>query len=56
MNKIKNSLWIAGCLVLVGVNIAFFLLFPRLVSGVAIVLSNIITVILTFLAFKPIND
>ena len=56
MKKIKNSLWIAGCLVLVGVNIAFFLLFPRLVSGVAIVLSNIITVILTFLAFKPIND
>jgi hypothetical protein len=40
----------------VGVNVAFFLLFPRLVSGVAIVLSNIITVILTFLAFKPIND
>ena len=56
MNKVKNSLWIAGCLLLVGVNVAFFLLFPRLVSGVAIVLSNIITVILTFLAFKPIND
>ena len=56
MKKIKNSLWIAGCLLLVGVNVAFFLLFPRLVSGVAIVLSNIITVILTFLAFKPIND
>ena len=56
MRKIKNSLWIAGCLLLVGVNVAFFLLFPRLVSGVAIVLSNVITVILTFLAFKPIND
>lgn len=56
MNKVKNSLWIAGCLLLVGVNIAVFLLFPRLVSGVAIVLSNIITVILTFLAFKPVND
>ena len=56
MNKLKNSLWIAGCLVLVGVNIAVFLLFPRLVSGVAIVLSNIITVVLTFLAFKPVND
>lgn len=56
MNKVKNSLWIAGCLLLVGVNVALFLLFPRLVSGVAIVLSNIITVILTFLAFKPVND
>ncbi len=56
MNKVKNSLWIAGCLLLVGVNIAVFLLFPRLVSGVAIVLSNIITVVLTFLAFKPVND
>jgi hypothetical protein len=56
MKKIKNTLWIAGCFLLVGVNVAVFLLFPRLVSGMAIVLSNAITLILTFLAFKPIND
>ena len=56
MHKVKNSLWIAGCFLLIGVNIAFFLLFPRLVSGVAIVLSNVITLLLTFLAFKPLND
>ena len=56
MKKLKNTLWIAGCFLLVGVNVAFFLLFPRLVSGVAIVLSNVITLLLTFLAFKPIND
>ncbi|MBQ9193728.1 MAG: hypothetical protein IJ156_08430 [Bacteroidales bacterium] len=56
MKKAKNTLWIAGCFLLVGVNVAFFLLFPRLVSGIAIVLSNVITLLLTFLAFKPIND
>ena len=56
MKKIKNTLWISGCFLLVGVNIAFFLLFPRLMSGMAIVLSNVITLILTVLAFKPIND
>ena len=56
MKKIKNTLWISGCFLLVGVNIAFFLLFPRLASGIAIVLSNVVTLLLTFLAFKPIND
>ena len=56
MRKFKNTLWIAACLLLVGGNVAFFLLFPRLASGVAIVLSNVITLILAFLAFKPIND
>ena len=56
MKKIKNTLWIAGCFILVAVNVAFFLLFPRLVSGLAIVLSNAVTLILTVLAFKPIND
>lgn len=56
MQKLKNTLWIAGCFLLVGVNVAFFLLFPRIVSGMAIVLSNVITLLLTFLAFKPLND
>ena len=56
MQKLKNFLWIAACLLLVGGNVAFFLLFPRVASGVAIVLSNVITLILAFLAFKPVND
>ena len=53
--KTRNALWISACFLLIGVNIAFFLLFPRLIAGVAIVLSNVITLILTFLAFKPLN-
>ena len=55
-NKIKNSLWIAACFLLIGCNIAFFLLFPRLMSGLAIVLSNVVTLVLTFLAFRPLNN
>ena len=54
--RVKNSLWIAGCFLLVAVNIAFFLFFPRVASTLAIVLSNAITLILTFLAFKPLNS
>jgi len=56
MQKLKNTLWIAGCFLLIGVNVATFLLFPKIASGMAIVLSNVITLLLTFLAFKPLND
>ena len=54
--NLKNSLWIAACFLLIGVNIAFFLLFPHLMSSLSIVLSNVITLVLTFLAFKPLNN
>ena len=54
--SVKNSLWIAGCFLLIGANVCFFLFFPHLLSTVAIVLSNVITLILTFLAFKPLNS
>ena len=53
--RTRNVLWIAACFLLIGVNIACFLLFPHLLSSIAIVLSNVITLILTFLAFKPLN-
>ena len=54
--SVKNSLWIAACFLLIGANVCFFLFFPHLLSSVAIVLSNVITLILTFLAFKPLNS
>ena len=54
--NVRNSLWIAACFLLIGVNVCFFLFFPHLLSSVAIVLSNVITLILTFLAFKPLNS
>ncbi len=54
--NLKNTLWIAGCFLLVGANVCFFLFFPHLLSTLSIVLSNVITLILTFLAFKPLNS
>ena len=54
--NIKNSLWIAGCFLLIAANICFFLFFPHLLSSLAIILSNAITLVLTFLAFKPLNS
>lgn len=51
----KNYLLIAACALLAGVNIAAFLFFPGLLHPVAIVLSNVITMVVTGLAFKPIS-
>ncbi len=44
---------VAVCALLVVLNVGFFVLFPRLVAPLAIVLSNGITVLLTFLSFRP---
>lgn len=54
--NLKNSLWIAGCFLLIAANICFFLFFPHLLSSLSIILSNAITLVLTFLAFKPLNN
>ena len=47
---------IALCMVLVAVNIITFIMFPRLLSPVAIILSNVITMLITALAFRPVNN
>ena len=47
---------IAVCVILVAANIIFFVMFPRLLSPVAIILSNVITMLITALAFRPINN
>ena len=43
------------CILLIAVNIATFLFFPRLAMPLAILLSNAITLILAIIAFRPIN-
>ena len=53
---VKSYIWTAGCILLVGVNIAVFLLIPHLLSAVAIILSNVITLIIALLAYKPVNS
>ena len=47
---------VAGCLLLVAVNIAAFLFFPKVLSPLAVILSNLITLLLTVLSFRPINN
>lgn len=53
--QVKNYILVAVCALLIGLNIAVFIFFPRLMHSVALVLSNIITVILTVLAFRPVS-
>ena len=46
---------IAACLVAIAINVAFFALFPRLLSPLAVILSNAVTLLITALAFRPVN-
>ena len=46
----------AVCAILVAANIGLFLLFPRIVAPIAIVISNIITITLMLFAIQPINN
>ena len=48
-----SQLVLAICILLVAVNIAFFVFFPRLMAPISIVLSNAITLLLTAIAFRP---
>ena len=47
---------LALCLILIAINIIAFISFPRLLSPIAIILSNVITMLITALAFRPINN
>ena len=46
----------AVCAVLIAANVGLFLLFPRIVAPIAIVLSNVITITLMLFAIQPINN
>ena len=47
---------VALCIVLVLVNIFFFIFFARLLSPLAILLSNVITLLITSLSFRPVSS
>lgn len=50
-----SRLILALCALLMALNVAFFIFFPRLMAPVAILLSNVITLLLAALAFRPAN-
>ncbi|MCR5277747.1 MAG: hypothetical protein K6D54_08805 [Bacteroidales bacterium] len=54
--KATGTVWIVACLILIGLNVAFFALTPHLLSGIAVILSNVITLLLAALAVKPLNN
>ncbi len=47
---------IALCVVLVVVNIIMFMLFGRMLAPLAILLSNVVTMLIMVLAFRPVNS
>ena len=46
----------ALCLVLIILNVADFMFFPRIISPLAVVVSNAVTVVLMLFAIQPINN
>ena len=54
--KVTRSYFITiGCVVLIACNVALFIFFPKLMAPLAIILSNVITVLLMLIAVRPIN-
>ena len=55
--KVLTSYLVAAlCFLLVAVNVALFMLFPRIAAPIAIILSNAVTVALMLVAFQPVNN
>ena len=52
---LKSNLIVAACAILIAVNIGVFIFVPKILAPLALILSNVITVILMFLAFQPMN-
>ena len=56
-HKVAGSYFVTAiCIVLIACNVAAFLFFPKMVSALAIILSNVITVLLMLVAVQPINS
>ncbi len=53
---VTSYLLTALCAILVVVNVAAFMFFPRIISPLAVILSNAITVALMLFAIQPINN
>ena len=45
----------SACFLLIACNVAAFIFFPKLMAPLAIILSNVITVLLMLVAIRPIN-
>lgn len=45
----------SACFLLIACNVAAFIFFPKLMAPLAIILSNVVTVLLMLIAIRPIN-
>ena len=55
-SKVASSYLITSvCILLIACNVGAFLFFPKIVASLAIILSNVITVLLMLIATRPIN-
>ena len=52
---VKSNIIVAACAILIAVNIGVFIFVPKILAPLALILSNVITVILMFIAFQPMN-
>lgn len=50
-----SNIAVGVCLLLIALNVGVFIFLPKILSSLALILSNAITVLLMFLAVRPIN-
>ena len=55
-SRLLNYIWLLACIAAVCANIMIFVLMPRILSPLSIILSNLITLVFTALALKPANN
>lgn len=54
-NLMKSYLIVSFCAILIATNVACFIFLPKIIAPLAIILSNVVTVLITLIAFQPIN-
>lgn len=52
----KSYVLVTVCIILIAVNVGCFIFLPKIIAPLAIILSNVFTILITLIAFQPINS
>lgn len=52
---VKSNIIVAFCFILIAANVGVFIFLPKILAPLALVISNVVTVVLMIAAFQPIN-
>lgn len=55
VNVAKSYAAVSVCVLLIAANVGCFIFLPKIIAPLAIILSNVVTILITLIAFQPIN-